>query len=151
MNVLRGVLYFFAGVFVLVPLVWIKLAGFGLFGGIALAAGAGLAYVTFQQARKFNVQQSDNQKAQLETTYRSLAAKNAGVVSMSQLLNATGLSKDQLQHDMRELVGRGVCDLDFSANGEMQYKLSPIDNARAELAQFAESSGPNKQQLREKQ
>jgi hypothetical protein len=136
MNVLRGVLYFFAGVFVAVPLVWMGIFGFGLVGALGLAVGSVLAYFTYKQAQTFEVQASDSQKVQLEQTYRQLAEKNSGVVGVSQLVNATGMSKDQIQGRMRELVGKGICDLDFAANGEMQYKLTPLDGARAELAQL---------------
>jgi membrane-bound ClpP family serine protease len=138
MDVLRGVLYFFAGLFVLVPLVLIGIFKIGLITLVALVVGLILAGLTFQQARKFNVQASESQSLQLEQIYRSLAQKGGGTVALSALLNATGQPKVQLERRMRELVGRGICELDFSGAGEVQYKLTPGDEARAQLSQFNE-------------
>ena len=41
---------------------------------------------------------------------------------------------------MRELTGRGMFDLDFDANGQMVWKLSP-DAGRAQLAEMAGRGG----------
>lgn len=138
MNVLRGVLYFFASIFAAVPLLLIAVFSLNLFTGIALAIGLVLAYFTFRAGRTFNIKASESQKVQLEDTYRALAAKNDGVVPVHALMQATGQPKETVQQRMRELVGRGICELDFSPAGEVQYKLTPMDEARAQLAAMNE-------------
>ena len=138
MNVLKGVLYFFASIFVAVPLVLLLTLPLKTLWAVALLVGIVLSFFTYRAARTFTVSASENQKLQLEQTYRALAAKNAGVVPVGTLMNATGQSKDAVQQRMRELIGRGVCELDFSPSGEVQYKLTPMDEARAQLAAMNE-------------
>jgi hypothetical protein len=138
MNVLRGVLYFFASIFVAVPLVSVLVFGFGVFTALALAIGCVLAFFMYRAAQTFTVQASESQKVQLEQSYRSLAAQNGGVVPIGALMKATGQSKETVQQRMRELIGKGICELDFSPAGEVQYKLTPMDEARAQLAGMRE-------------
>ena len=66
----------------------------------------------------------------------TLARKNGGQIAIDQIAKASGLPSDQAQAKMRALTGRGVFELDFDANGQMVWKLSP-DAGRAQLAQMS--------------
>ena len=55
-------------------------------------------------------------------------------------MKASGLTRDEATARMRQLTGRGLFDLDFDANGQMVWKLSP-DAGRAQLAETAGRSG----------
>jgi len=134
MGVLRGFLFFCAAGFALAGLVVVKLFGLGIIGLVGLAGGGALAYLTFNAAKNFGVANAVQKTQQLEQIARSLAEKNGGTVAMGAILNATGETKESATPKMRELVGRGVFELDFGANGEMLFKLSPMDEARANLA-----------------
>lgn len=134
MGVLRGFLFFCAAGFALAGLLVLKVFGIGLFTLLGAAGGFGLGYLTFNAAKTFGVANEVQKKEQLEQTARTLAQKNGGTVAMSALMSATGETKEALQPRMRALVGAGVFELDFGANGEMLFKLSPMDEARANLA-----------------
>lgn len=138
MNVLKGFLYFCAAGFLLGGILPVYFAGVGLLTLLALAGGAALAYVTFRAAQKFNVQASVSQQVQFEQTYRQLAAKAGGAVAVDAMVHATGESKETVQAKMRELMGKGVCEMDFGPNGEMLFKLTPMDEARASLSGMRE-------------
>lgn len=134
MGVLKVFLYACAAAFLLGGLLPGYVFGFGVITGLVALGGAGLSYATFRAAKGFDVQASESQKVQLEQTARRLAEKNGGSVALSAVMHATGLPKDAATVRMRELVGRGVFELDFGANGEMLFKLTPMDEARAQLA-----------------
>lgn len=139
MNVLKSFLYFMASLFVAVPLVLLITVPFWkMLWLLLLVVGAVLAFFTYRAGKSFTVKASDNQKLQLEQTYRMLAAKNGGVVPVSALMAATGYDKQTVQERMREVIGRGIAELDFSPNGEVLYKLTPMDEARAQLAAMHE-------------
>src|SRR5262249_60797212 len=70
----------------------------------------------------------------------SLAKKSGGQVQVDQVAKASGLSRDEATARMRQLTGRGLFDLDFDANGQMVWKLTP-DAGRAQLAEIAGRSG----------
>jgi hypothetical protein len=70
----------------------------------------------------------------------SLARKNGGQVQLDAVSKATGLTRDEATAKMRELTGRGLFDLDFDANGQMVWKVSP-DAGRAQLAEMAGRGG----------
>jgi hypothetical protein len=134
MGVLKAFLYVCAAAFLLGGILPAYLLGFGLFTGLALAVGAALAYATFKAARGYQVAASESQKLQFEQVVKQLAEKNGGTVPISAIMNATGETKDGARKKMRELVSRGVVEPDFGANGEMLFKLTPFDEARANLA-----------------
>lgn len=147
MGVLKGFLYFCAIGFFLGALA--APVGLGLLIGwktllfvglpIALVSG-GLGWLTLKQAAKFGVQADAGFKLQFEQTVRRLAEKNGGAVSLHAILTATGEPQPSAQAKLRELTGRGVIELDFGPNGETQYKLTPLDEARANLATMAEKT-----------
>jgi len=70
----------------------------------------------------------------------ALAKKNGGQVQVEQVAKASGLTREEATARMRQLTGRGLFDLDFDANGQMVWKLSP-DAGRAQLAETAGRSG----------
>ncbi len=140
MGVLKGFLYFCAAGFGLAALVLLYFAfPHHLFlAGLPALIFAGLSYLVFVQAKKFGVQADAGQAAQFEGAVRRLADKNGGQVALSAVVSATGESQASAQQKMRELMGRGVCDLDFGPNGEQIYKLTPMDEARANLAKMSD-------------
>lgn len=138
MGVLRGFLFFMAGVFGLGALAILGLLGVGPFTLLGAGVFGVLAFLTYKGAAKFGVQAESGQKVQFEEAVRRLAEKNGGVVSLQAVMHATGEDQAGAQAKMRELAGRGVCELDFGPNGEMQFKLTPNDEARAQLAAMSE-------------
>ena len=134
MGVLKGVLYFFALAFLLAGGGVVAAFGPNVFTVPFLLFCLTLGVLTFVQARKFNTQSAEGQKVQFEETYRQLAAKNGGVVPLSALMHATGETKEAAQTKMRELVGQGIAEIDFADSGEMQFRRTPMDEARAQLA-----------------
>jgi Flp pilus assembly protein TadB len=136
MGVLRVFLYLCAAGFALGGLLVAWLVNFAstFFAVLVLAAGLALAYVTFRAARKYQVAQSLEQRGQFEETYRQLAARNGGVVALDAIAKATGGSREETQAKMRELIGRGVCEMDFGPDGQLLFRLTPADAARAQLA-----------------
>lgn len=140
MGVLKGFLFAVSGVFLLGGLVVPYVFGVGLFTLLAFAAGAGLAYATFRAARNFNVAQSENQQVQLADTFKLLAERHGGSVPVEALMRATGDTKAGVQSKMRALMAQGVCELDFGPNGEVLFKATPMDEARASLAAMSTKS-----------
>jgi len=136
MNVLRIFLTAVAALFGGIALGGLAtaVAGHWIIGGALVAAGAPLAWIIFGQAQRYTVQSTAEQEAQFEEAMRALAAKNGGVAAISAIVQATGFSRDRAELRMRALVARGVCELDFSETGEVQYRLTPTDEARAQLA-----------------
>jgi hypothetical protein len=65
----------------------------------------------------------------------ALARKNGGRIGLDQVARASGLANTEAQAKMRQLTGRGLFELDFDANGQMVFKLSP-DAGRAQLAEL---------------
>lgn len=142
MGVLKTFLFVCAGAFalggvvvggLLMKLTW-------LIGLPVIAVGLGLGYVTFRAAQNFGVQADSRQAVQFEQTLKQLAQKNGGAVSLQALVHATGESQEAVQQKTRELMGRGVCEMDFGPNGELLYKLTPFDEARAQLATTREKA-----------
>lgn len=140
MGVLKGFLFFCAAAFGLGALLVLKFFGLGLFTLLAAAGFGALAYLTFVQAKKFGSQSDAGMKVQFEQTVRRLADKNGGIVALQAVMNATGEDQPGAQAKMKELIGRGVCEMDFGPNGEMQFKLTPMDEARANLASMSDKS-----------
>lgn len=100
----------------------------------AMPAAAGLALIGAGNKRaKVEKENAERGFAEMAT---ALANKNGGVVLLDQLCKASGLPKEEATAKMRELTGRGLFDLDFDANGQMTYKLSP-DAGRAQLAELS--------------
>lgn len=140
MQILKGFLYFCAALFALgtglavwglshlswVPAVIVGLGGFGL------------AFATFKGARHFEARSAEKDKEQFERTFRQLAQRNEGAVSLDAIVHATGETRDSAQRRMRELIGRGVCEIDFGPNGEMLFQLTPMEESRRALAAMAE-------------
>lgn len=69
----------------------------------------------------------------------SLARQNGGTVALGPLCKASGLLSGEAQEKMRGLTARGLFDLDFDAEGQMVFKLSPQAGA-GQLAEWAERS-----------
>jgi len=65
----------------------------------------------------------------------SLAQKSGGRIGLDQVARASGLPADEARAKMQRLTGRGLFELDFDANGQMVFKLSP-DAGRAQLAEL---------------
>jgi len=136
MNVLRVFLTGVAVAFGAAALggLWVMTTGHWLIGGVLFAGAGALSYVILGQSRTVTIQSTQGQKAQLETTVKMLAERNGGVVPVSAIMNATGFTRDRAEQEMRPLIGRGVVELGFADNGEMTFKLTPLDEARAQLA-----------------
>lgn len=134
MSVLKGFLYACAVAFLVGGLLPASIFGLGPFTGLVLAVGGGLAFVTWRAARGYEVSASRSQKVQFEQVVKLLAEKNGGTVGLQAILNATGETKESAQTKLRELIGRGIVEMDFGSNGEMLFKLTPLDEARANLA-----------------
>src|SRR6267378_4151696 len=101
----------------------------GLVVGALVAAGRKRARIE---------QQSDD--LHFSEVALALAKKNNGQVQVDQVAKASGLTREEATARMRQLTGRGLFDLDFDANGQMVWKLSP-DAGRAQLAETAGRSG----------
>jgi len=105
-------------------------------GGIVLAVGLGLIMAGRKRARI----ETENDERNFSDMAMALARKNGGQVMVEAVCKASGLTKDEATARMRELTGRGMFDLDFDANGQMIWKLSP-DAGRAQLAEMAGRGG----------
>ena len=105
-------------------------------GGIVLAVGLGLVMAGRKRARV----ETENDERNFSDMAMALARKNGGQVMVDAVCKASGLGKDEATAKMRELTGRGMFDLDFDANGQMVWKLSP-DAGRAQLAEMAGRGG----------
>ncbi len=139
MGVLKGSLYFWAAVFGLgaIILLWYRPLAWPVWLVPAVVLG-GLSYLTFKQAKKFGAQADASMDADFEQTVRELAAKSNGQVALTQLVSHTGLTQAEVQKKMHALMGRGVCEMDFGPNGEELFKLTPLDEARANIAKMSE-------------
>jgi hypothetical protein len=105
-------------------------------GGVVAAVG--LALVAAGRKRARIEQQSDD--LHFSEVALALAKKNNGQVQVEQVAKASGLTREEATARMRQLTGRGMFDLDFDANGQMVWKLSP-DAGRAQLAEIAGRGG----------
>ena len=101
-------------------------------------AAIGFALVAYGRKRA-KVELESNQRNFSELAL-GLARKNGGQVQLDAVSKATGLTRDEATAKMRELTGRGLFDLDFDANGQMVWKVSP-DAGRAQLAEMAGRGG----------
>jgi hypothetical protein len=109
----------------------------GLVVGLAVLA-AGLAiFVAGRRRARFEQESDDRHFAEVAL---ALAKKNNGQLQVDQVAKASGLSRDEATTRMRQLTGRGLFDLDFDANGQAVWKLSP-DAGRAQLAEIAGRGG----------
>jgi hypothetical protein len=99
----------------------------------ALPAAAGVLLMAAGSRRgKLERESEDRGFSELAT---DLARKNGGRVGLDQVARASGLPSADAQAKMRQLTGRGVFELDFDANGQMVFKLSP-EAGRAQLAEL---------------
>ena len=105
-------------------------------GGVVLAVGLALIAAGRKRARV----ETENDERNFSDMAMALAKKNGGQVMVEAVCKASGLTKDEATAKMRELTGRGMFDLDFDANGQMVWKLSP-DAGRAQLAEMAGRGG----------
>ena len=105
-------------------------------GLIVLGVGVGIVFAGRKRAR-FEQETDDRHFSELAM---SVAKKNGVQVQVDQVAKASGLSRDEATARMRQLTGRGLFDLDFDANGQMVWKLSP-DAGRAQLAEMAGRGG----------
>jgi pilus assembly protein TadC len=142
MNVLRifvmGVAAIFGGV---------ALGGAGLIasghwivGGALALLCAPVSFAVYKQSRTYQIKASQDQVRQFEETVRLLAVKNGGLLPISTIVSTTGSSRDDVEPQMRALIGRGIFELDFGENGEMQFRLTPLDEARAQVARLQDRS-----------
>ena len=88
----------------------------------ALPAAAGLALITVG-GRRSKLEAEGDERGFSEMTV-ALARKNGGAVALDQVCKASGLPKDEAQARMRALTGQGLFDMDFDANGQVQWKLT---------------------------
>ena len=105
-------------------------------GGVVTAIGLALVAAGRKRART----ELEHDERHFSETALALAKKNGGQVQVEEVAKATGVSRDEATARMRQLTGRGLFDLDFDANGQMVWKLSP-DAGRAQLAEIAGRSG----------
>ncbi|HET7786916.1 MAG TPA: hypothetical protein VFL36_13170 [Myxococcales bacterium] len=105
-------------------------------GGIVAATGFALVAYGRRRARM----ELENDQRNFSELALALARKNGGQVQVDAVSKATGLTRDEATSKMRELTGRGLFDLDFDANGQMVWKLSP-QAGRAQLAEMAGRGG----------
>ena len=105
-------------------------------GLVVVAVGVGIMIAGRKRAR-FEQESDDRHFSEVAL---SLAKKSGGQVQVDQVAKASGLSRDEATTRMRQLTGRGLFDLDFDANGQMVWKLTP-DAGRAQLAEIAGRSG----------
>ncbi len=136
MNVLRVFLMGVAAACALVAAsgVWVMAQGHVLIGGVLFLVPAALSVAIFRQSQRVMVVATEQQREQFEENVRELAEKNGGVVPIAAIVNRTGVPRDTAEVRMRQLIGKGVFELDFGENGEVRYKLTPFDEARAQLA-----------------
>src|SRR6267378_4300074 len=102
-------------------------------GGVVAVVGLGLVAAGRKRARM----EHEHDDLHFSEMALALAKKNGG---QEQVVKASGLTRDEATSRMRQLTGRGLFDLDFDANGQMVWKLSP-DAGRAQLAETAGRSG----------
>jgi hypothetical protein len=105
-------------------------------GGAVLAIGLALVAVGRKRARV----EAENDERNFSEMALALAKKNGGQLQVEAVCKASGLSREEATSRMRELTGRGMFDLDFDANGQMVWKLSP-EAGRAQLAELAGRGG----------
>jgi hypothetical protein len=105
-------------------------------GLIVLAVGVGIVIAGRKRARF----EAEHDERNFSAMALALAKTNGGRVQVDQVAKASGLSRDEATARMRQLTGRGLFDLDFDANGQMVWKVSP-DAGRAQLAEIAGRSG----------
>src|SRR4051812_28114266 len=113
-----------------------NLSAFVVLGGLP----AGIGLVLIAAGRKRARIEAENDERNFSDMAMALAKKNGGQVMVEAVCKASGLTKDEATARMRELTGRGMFDLDFDANGQMVWKLSP-DAGRAQLAEMAGRGG----------
>ena len=114
---------------------FVDLSGLAV-GGVVLAIGLAIVVA----GRKRTRVEQENDERNFSEMALSLARKNGGQVAVDPICKASGLTKDEATARMRQLTGRGLFDLDFDANGQMVWKLSP-DAGRAQLAEMAGRGG----------
>lgn len=140
MQVLKGFLYFCAAFFALATamvvwglsyLSWVPAVLVGI-------GGFGLAFVTFRAARKYEARSEERTRDQFERTVRGLAERNQGAISLDAVVQTTGETREVAQRRMRELMGRGVFQLDFGPNGEMLFQMTPLEESRRAIAEMQE-------------
>jgi hypothetical protein len=105
-------------------------------GLVVLGLGAGIVVAGRRRAR-FEQESDDRHFSEM---VMAVAKQNGGQVQVDQVAKASGLSRDEATSRMRQLTGRGLFDLDFDANGQMVWKLSP-NAGRAQLAEMAGRGG----------
>jgi hypothetical protein len=105
----------------------------GLTVGLIILA-VGLALVAY--GRRRSKLETENDARNFEELAMKLAEKNGGQVGLDPICKAASLSKEEATSRMRELTGRGLFDMDFDANGQVVWKISP-DAGRAQLADMA--------------
>jgi hypothetical protein len=114
---------------------FVDLSGLAV-GGIVFAVGVGIVIAGRKRAR---VEQENDERSFSELAM-TLAKKNGGQLQVEAVCKASGLTREEATSRMRELTGRGMFDLDFDANGQMVWKLSP-GAGRAQLAELAGRGG----------
>lgn len=105
--------------------------GVFFFSILPLTAGAGMALF----GRHFLRKSQREEAARLEDKVRALCAKGGGTFTLSDAARALDLPREEVDRRLRPLVGRQVLDLEFKADGELVYTLSPLAESRARLGQ----------------
>jgi len=109
----------------------------GLLVGLVFLATGVVTLIAGRRRARFELESDQRNFSEMAV---ALARKNGGQVQVDAVSKASGLTRDEATSRMRELTGRGLFDLDFDANGQMVWKLSP-DAGRAQLAEMAGRSG----------
>lgn len=147
MKVLQGFLYFASGLIAALTAlaVWALLwfasswSGWMFFPAAVVAAGGlALSLWVFRSARRFVERERVRSRERFEADLRRLAQAQGGVVSLEQIVRTTGEPRGEVQQRMRALIGRGVFQLDVGDQGEMIFRLTPLDEARASLESLRE-------------
>lgn len=136
MKVLKGFLFFAAGSLALgtLGLAWLVSLLHWFPAVLVSAGGLTSSFFLFRAAQGFGSKAEQRQREGFERTLRMLAAQNEGSVRLDAIVAASGQGREEVQKQMRELMGRGVCQLGFGAEGEMVFEMTPMEESRQDLA-----------------
>ena len=90
------------------------------------AAGVGIVWFGLAQLKKAG----SLEERRFEETVRALAARTGGEFSLEAAAEATGKSREEAQRRLRALCARGVCDMDFTKEGQILFRMTPAEESR---------------------
>lgn len=111
------------------------LVGLGVGGAMA---GIGLAF-TLLGLRLIRSARLDALQA-FEDAVRQLAARTNGQVTLADAARATGLPTGDAEQRMRALCGRGIFEVDFTPEGQLVFKATPLAEGASQLARLTEGA-----------